>query len=142
MDQATNIKPAMRILAVVVLVCWSVALAVCWHHCTTGACSKPSTAAKSPPCHAQHDEDKSSGSSSGQNGCFAKQLYASQLDLASVSAPTQHLAYEAAITVVPIEVATPANVVVPSRAKRLDCVFTPEVSLGPAFHSLAPPGLA
>jgi hypothetical protein len=139
MKRSATIKPAMRVIAAVVFVCWSVALAVCWHHCATGACSKPSSSSDQPSCHASHDDEKSSGSSSGENACFAKKPFATQLDISPVGMPHLHVAYEAVLSTFTIEVPQSAETLVVRQTRRHGWVFTPEVSLGPAFRAHAPP---
>jgi hypothetical protein len=141
-----NISPAMRVIAAVVLVCWSVALAICWHHCATGACNSNGKTAKNaqPSCHAHSGDSESDGSqpNTAQNSCFAKKPFSGKLDLASVSAPTLHLAYANALLVVEYELPNPNEAVLSRQSRSREWVFTPEVCLGPAFRSLAPPVLA
>jgi hypothetical protein len=140
-----NISPAMRVIAAVVLVCWSVALGICWHHCATGACSgnAKASAKRQPSCHTQSDsESDGSQPNKAQNSCFAKKPFSGKLDLTSMSAPTLHLAYVNALLVVAYELPNPTEDVFHRQSRSREWVFTPEVCLGPAFRSLAPPFLA
>jgi hypothetical protein len=135
----------MRVIAAVVLVFWSVALAICWHHCATGACSKQANSGEQPSCHghsASADEGAPSSSNSAENACFAKKPFASHLDVAHADSPTLHLAYISALLVVDYELQNSTDTVEIRQATPRDWVFTPEVCLGPALHSLAPPALA
>ena len=143
MRKHTSISPAMRGIAAVVLVCWSVALAVCWHHCATGACSRPAKADDQPSCHGHaSSEHKDSPGNSAESACFAKKPYASALDVAHADSPSLHLAYVSALLVAQYEFQNTSETVGIRQATLRDWVFTPEVSLGPAFRSLAPPQLA
>ena len=145
MRRHTSISPSMRVIAAVVLVCWSVALAICWHHCATGACSKQASSGEQPSCHghsASEDQGTPSSSDSAENACFAKKPFASHLDVAHADSPLLHLAYISALLVVDYELQNSTTTVEFRPATPRDWVFTPEVCLGPAFRSLAPPALA
>jgi hypothetical protein len=145
MKARIRMSPAMRVMATVVLMCWSTALAICWHHCATGACSgsvKPA-AQSQPSCHghAASEPDNPPASDAG-NSCFAKQPFSGKAELIAAQAPTLELAY--AIASLPVEDVLPARgpVTLHRRSQTRGWVFTPEVSLGPAFRSLAPPTLS
>ena len=145
MRKHTSISPSMRGIAAVVLVCWSVALAVCWNHCATGACSRPAQADDQPSCHghvSSEGEDTPASGNSAENACFAKKPFVSQLDVAHADSPSLHLAYVSALLLAQYEFQNTSETVGIRQATLRDWVFTPEVSLGPAFRSLAPPGLA
>lgn len=144
MRRYTSISPSMRVIAAVVLVAWSVALAVCWHHCATGACSKQAKSGDQPSCHghsASDDGGAPSSSNSAENACFAKKPFASHLDVANTDSPSLHLAYISALLVVDYELQNSTDTIEIRQATPRDWVFTPEVCLGPAFRSLAPPAL-
>lgn len=134
-------------MAAVVLVCWSVALAICWHHCATGACSGNSkVAAKAQPsCHSvpdNSDPGKSNPNDAG-SACFAKKPFSGEKLIVNAAAPSLHLGYlSAALNLVAFELPRASQSFHLRQATPRDWVFTPEVSLGPAFHSLAPPALS
>jgi hypothetical protein len=110
----------MRFIAAVVLVSWSVALGLCWHHCATGACSGggKTSAQKQPSCHAQSGSNaEDSQPNASQNSCFAKKPFSGRHDLTSVSPPTLRLAYASALLVVEYELPDPERAVV-SRESR------------------------
>jgi hypothetical protein len=146
MRAGSRTSPAMRVLAAVVLVCWSVALGICWHHCATGACSSRTAAAKEakPGCHAHADDSDSDQSNPNDSGssCFAKKPFAGDKEIFNVAAPSLHLTYvAAALNGIAFELPQATGAAEFRQAKPRVWVFTPEVSLGPAFRSLAPPVL-
>lgn len=136
----------MRVMAAVVLLCWSVALAVCWNHCASGTCEgRQATAADAPPsCHATTDADVpgSDSSDAAGNACFAKKPFAGERDGSALNAPLLSLAFLASDPAeILYELAAPPQAAPARQPDSSDWVFTPEVSLGPAFRSLAPPVL-
>ncbi len=143
-DMGTKTSLAMRIIAAVVLVCWSVSLSVCWHHCATGACSGSSKAdKKQPSCHAQASDDSGENKSKNDSSaCFAKKPLKAESELTAAPIPALHLNFTAAVFVLLLDRETTPQLVAFRQASEPKCVFTPEVCLGPAFRSLAPPATA
>jgi hypothetical protein len=144
MRTSTKHSPVMRVMAAVVLLCWSVALAVCWNHCASGTCESGQATAPDaqPSCHATTDtEDPGSDSSDAAgNACFAKKPFAGERDSSALSAPLLSLAFLASNPAeILYELAVPPQTAPVRQPGSSDWVFTPEVSLGPAFRSLAPP---
>jgi hypothetical protein len=147
MKVRTEMSPAMRVMAAVVLLCWSTALAICWHHCATGACSgSVKTATESQPsCHSHADDSDTDDSKPNEMGgsCFAKKPFSGGKEASSVATPSVHLAYlSVAFQSVPLEIPDCSGSVPFRQSRARDWVFTPEVCLGPAFRSLAPPVLS
>ena len=141
---ATKISPAMRVIASVVLVCWSAALVTCWHFCATRGCDRTAKSSAAMSCQAHcakkaGDQSQTSESPCGNSVCFTKQPLAAEKDFASGLQPSFSLAFIIGSLVVAFETPGPAEVVIARRAPPRDWVFTPEVSLGPALRNLAPP---
>jgi hypothetical protein len=95
---------------------------------------------KQPSCHAQADAG-SSGSkpATSQNSCFAKKPFSGKTDSISPEAPVLHLAYWRAALAVIYELPQAEEESSDCQGRSRDWAFTPEVSLGPALRSLAPP---
>lgn len=148
--RARPLSPLLRSLAGVTALVWIAAQVLCFVHCNFGGGHgddlQPSChGIASPPAH--HDDGDSSGSShnhsSGDVSCVTLKtalvngsslaLTAPQLPVLYTLAPFA-LAFDATAT----EWAAPFT----RQAGRDDWVFTPEVCLGPAFRSHAPPFLS
>jgi len=136
----------MRVIAAVVLVGWSAALASCWHFCATRGCNRVAKPSAETSCQAhcakkKADQSGKSESPCGESVCFTKKPLAVEQDIASGSQPSFNLAYIIASLVVAFETPNLADAIVTRQTHPRNWVFTPEVSLGPAFRSLAPPTL-
>ena len=136
-----------RWIALGTLLVWVSAFGLCTVHCALGKGAHIGTANPEslPPCHgsgAPHsDSSKHSSDSSGSFCLTTKTLYLAVADL-GLHAPDA-LAFVqpvfAALSVAEVEFVESAQLLRQSRAP--DWVFTPEVYLGPAFRSHAPPVL-
>jgi hypothetical protein len=73
--------------------------------------------------------------------CFTKKPLTAEKDAASDPQPSLSLAFIIASLVVAFETPNLADAILTRQAPPRDWVFTPEVCLGPAFRSLAPPAL-
>jgi hypothetical protein len=140
----TATSPAMRVIAAVVLVGWSLALAICWHHCATGACSSTSKAFQQaqPGCHAPaEDSEPENSKPNGMGGaCFAKKPFVGEKEIVCVAAAPLQLAYlSTAFQAIALDLANSSEDIQFRNGRSRDWVFTPEVCLGPAFRSHAPP---
>ena len=137
----------MRVIAAVVLVCWSSALVACWHFCATRGCDRAAAKPNAEmSCKAQcakkaADDSQKSESPCGDSVCFTKKPLAAEKDIAWGLQPSFNLAFIIAALVVAFETPNPADAIITRQATPRDWVFTPEVCLGPAFRSLAPPAL-
>ncbi|MCI0538853.1 MAG: hypothetical protein L0Z50_26910 [Verrucomicrobiales bacterium] len=144
-----TLSPLLRSFAAVALVGFIVAQTLCFIHCHFGDGHGDSTP---PPCHSRattqaqacHDEDGSSSPiPSATTSCFTLQ----NLQLGA-NAPTLVVPeFQTLYTLAPLALARDVTATAPgacfSRHPRPhDWVLTPEVSLGPAFRSLAPPFIA
>ncbi len=144
MTTKSRTSPAMRVIAAVVLVCWSVALTTCWHHCATNYCGGSPVAGKQASCHQSQKSDcnnceRPTGENSSTSSCFANRPVSAELNSSPDAAPILHLAYLSALFLFNFELPDSTDNVSPRQASPRDWVFTPEVCLGPAFRALAPP---
>lgn len=136
----------MRTIAAVVLVCWSAALLSCGYYCATRGCDRVSGVAATSSCEAHCAKNQGGGSEPskapcGDSMCFTKKPIAAEKEIASVTQPSLHLAFIVASLSVAFELPAPSDVIATRQSAPRDWVFTPEVSLGPALRSLAPPVL-
>ena len=149
-SRQTTFSPLLRSFAAGALFVWLTAQALCFAHCNFGVGHGSS---EQPSCHASapsqghHDDGDSSSPAHHESSASAacSTLKTALLDSGAtvLVQPNFHLLY----TLAPVALALNATAVEPtasfSRQARLrDWVFTPEVCLGPAFRSLAPPFLS
>jgi len=73
--------------------------------------------------------------------CFTKKPLAAEKNVASVDQPSLNFSFLIAPLVLAFELSDDADAAFSRQVPPRDWVFTPEVSLGPAFRSLAPPTL-
>ncbi len=145
-SRPTTLRPLLRWFAAATLVLWIGAQALCQSHCLLGPCADPNEADHHSSDMAEsHHGDEQAPQPSHQDGSEpaacqtlksalvgsgATPLVAPQLSLLYILAPS-------AWTLVATDIEAAAFF---SRQARLrEWVFTPEVCLGPAFRSLAPP---
>jgi hypothetical protein len=141
----TTLRPLLRSLAALALMVFVVAQAMCFVHCHFGG----GHGDKAPPsCHgspqhaASHDGDDDSAPSAPTPtaACSTLKTMLAGDDAPPLVAPQLHTLYLLA----PTTLALDATEVQPkaSFSRQFwtrDLLFTPEVCLGPAFRSLAPP---
>jgi hypothetical protein len=131
-----------RISAFIALGGWTTALGICSAHCALGQSGHigETTSESLPPCHGgpvSSDSDSSSGTAT--SFCFTIKSLSFHVESVLLNAPTAEALLQpsfADLSAAPLTVA-PAQLSRQSRPP--DFVFTPEVSLGPAFRSHAPP---
>ena len=143
---SARISPAMRVIAAVVLVCWSAALLACWHYCATRGCDRTAKVSAKSSCEVrcakkQAGESPESKAPCGDSMCFTKKPLAAEKKIASPTQPSLRLAFIVASLSVAFELPAPSDVIATRQGAPRDWVFTPEVSLGPALRNLAPPVL-
>ena len=148
-SRQTKLRPLLRSFAAVALVVWLAAQALCMAHCNFGACHGKSERASchdATPSQSHHDEDfpaPAQGESSATATCLTLKSA-----LVSGSGPTPvppalHLLYTLASSALTLDVsAAQLEASFSRQAWRRDWVFTPEVCLGPAHRSHAPPSLS
>ena len=147
------LSPLLRSLAAAALAIWIAAVALCTAHCTGFSIAGHDDAAK-PSCHANNSAETThheNGDSNDAEHCPSSTLGCAALQSAWLGGkavtgiqPPTHVLYLIAPTALALD-ATPAadtSSLIFRQATPRDWVFTPEVSLGPAFRSLAPPALA
>jgi len=143
----TTLSPLLRSLAAFALVVFVVAQAMCFVHCNFGGGHGDKA---QPSCHgspqhaASHDGDDDSGPSapSPTTACSTLKTMLAGGDAPALISPLLHTLYLLA----PMTLSLDAPEVQPKASFSRqdwtrDWVFTPEVCLGPAFRSLAPPFL-
>jgi hypothetical protein len=128
---------ALRTVAALVLVFWGLAVATCWQNCATGACGATAQKSARSSCESCPKGDRTADGD--QHACLVKTLFAGDRQDTSSSTSGDHLASLSAPECNIIEAEVPAGPVLLSQSTAADRVFTPELSLGPAFRSLAPP---
>lgn len=132
----------MRLVAGLVLMAFVSASALCFAHCNTGF----TWGKKHASCHGHA---KGSSRDPGQNGsrssmaCILFKAVALGSGAANISSPDLHLIafIHSALPVLPVDppLENPSGT---RHGKAPEFIFTPEVYLGPALRSLAPPSLA
>ena len=148
-SRPTIFSPLLRSLAAATLLVWVVAQACCFAHCTFGVSMVGSGKSS---CHdsalAKGQPDEGGGSCCPKNrdrstgvvcATMMKSVLAGSGSVELVQ-PDFHLLYALAPFVLNA-MATETSTVFSHQTTSSDWVFTPELSLGPAHHSHAPPFL-
>lgn len=149
-SRPTALSPLPRSLAAATLLVWITAQAMCTAHCSLGVGHGDSS---QPSCHGAaasttHHEDDHSGAPSdhGSQTAYTCKVLKSALLMGSAPVlvePELHLLYLLSPLVTLLNATRDEPQASPFRqAWRRDWVFTPEVYLGPALRSLAPPLLS
>ncbi len=147
-----SLSPLFRSVAGGVLVAWIAAFSLCTAHCSGFLSDDGHEDGGKPSCHdtgstktTHHDDGDSKDSEhcpSATLGCAALQsAWMSGKAVTGIQAPT-HVLYLLAPLTLALNATPDDSVTLAFRqATPRDWVFTPEVCLGPAFRSLAPPVL-
>ena len=146
-SRQTKLRPVLRWLAVLTLLVWTGAQALCQTHCSSSACSDESGEANcqaDKPSDAHHGDENSPGHQDGSADASCDTLKSALCGTAASPLVTPE--FSVLYTLVPPALALDATAIEPSvsflrQADRRDSVSTPEVFLGAAFRSLAPPVL-
>ena len=148
-SRQTTFSPLLRSFAGGALLVWVAAQVLCFAHCNfgigRGTSEEPSCHASAPsPAH--HEDDDSAPShhdSSGSITCSTLKSALVEIGSVALVHPDFHALYSLAPVALMLD-HTAARPTSPSsrQAKPRNWVFTPEVCLGPAFRSLAPPFLS
>jgi hypothetical protein len=143
----TQFSPVLRSFAAATLLVWLSAQVFCAEICFSGSNASD---AESSHCHAEaadsHHRDGDSSEPSHPCPCGSVSCLTLKQALLTSKAPAAfHPAlvplYTLSALVLPLETADARIHATFRQTKPRDWVFTPEVCLGPAFHSLAPPSL-
>ena len=135
-----RIRPMLRICAAVSLVIWIFAFTFCSSECLIGHSDADHTEQASA-ANGQHDSDKHD--THDDSFCISLHSFAPCSTSTVLVKPDFHLAYTLDFVSTARFVATDETETPRFRhARWREWVFTPEVCLGPAFHSLAPPFVA
>lgn len=143
----TSLSPLLRSLAALALMAFVVAQSMCFVHCHFGGGRGDEA---QPSCHgspkraASHDGDDSSPPSAPSPTAACSTLKTMMLgsDAPTLPAFQIHTLYLLPSVVLALEAGeTQAQAAFARQAHSREWTFTPEVCLGPAFRSLAPPFL-
>ena len=142
----TKVSPLTRFIAAAMILVWVGAIALCQTYCCSGDEHHSDSAdhhhADAAPHSHSHDQDDSNAPGNEKESSFClslKSLLHNSSGL-SLSKPAPLPLYELTFAPEAIgDTATPFIALHFRQAKPGDWVFTPEVCLGPAFRSLAPP---
>jgi hypothetical protein len=141
----TTLSPLLRSLAALALVVFVVAQAMCFVHCNFGG-GHGDTA--QPSCHGspQHatshdgDGDSTPSAPSTTAACSTLKTMLAGGDAPALTAFQAHTLYLLSPVVLALDAtATQPQAAFGRQAHSREWTFTPEVCLGPAFRSLAPP---
>jgi hypothetical protein len=142
----TTLSPFLRSLAVLALIVFVAAQTMCFIHCHFGGGHGNSDA--EPSCHGSaqaqsHHDGHNAPAPAPTTSCATLKTMLAGGEAPTLGAPQLHTLYLLA----PMALALDATEVRPKtsfsrQARTRDWVFTPEVCLGPAIHSLAPPFVA
>jgi len=141
----TTLSPLLRSLAALALIVFVVAQAMCLVHCNFGGGHGDKA---QPSCHgspqhaASHDGDNESAPSapSPTTACSTLKTMLAGGDSTTLVVPQLHTLYLLTPMTLPLDATeVRLNASFSSQVWTRDWVFTPEVCLGPAFRSLAPP---
>lgn len=144
-NRSASIATAWRICSLVVLVLWTAGMAMCAAHCALGTVrlssvqlSCHSSSDKASACHG-NDADPGESQQGSPSVCYTlKHLFADgpQLQLTIPELPV----FDTAVIFEAITLCSEPVLSTRLRQQQTpEWVFTPEVSLGPALRSLAPP---
>lgn len=135
-----------RVCSLVVLILWTTALGLCALHCSLGTkrlfsvqVSCHSVSDEVPACHGGGSDPKSDQPKSSGSVCYTlKHLFADgpQPSVIIPEIPLFDTAVIAQVVSCDAELGSSFGL---RQDQRREWVFTPEVSLGPAHRSLAPP---
>ena len=141
----TTLSPLLRSLAAFALVVFVVAQAMCFVHCHFGGGhgDKAQPSCHSSPQHAaSHDGDNDSSPSapSPTTACSTLKTMLAGGDSLTLTAFQTHTLYLLAPVALALDATeTQQDAAFSRQAHSREWTFTPEVCLGPAFRSLAPP---
>ena len=144
-SRQTKLRPVLRWLAVLTLLVWTGAQALCQTHCSSSACSDESGEANcqaDKPSDAHHGDENSPGHQDGSADASCDTLKSALSS--NAASPLVTPEFSILYTLVPTALAMDVTAIEPSvsflrQADRRDRLLTPEVFLGPAFRSHAPP---
>ena len=146
-SRQTTFRPLLRSFATGALLVWVAAQVLCFAHCNFGVGHgdfEEASCHGSAPAPAHHDDGDSSSPDHHESSASAT---CSTLKSALVGGSATALVqpdFQLLYPLPPIALALVATAAEPTtsftrQARTRDWVFTPEVCLGPAFRSLAPP---
>jgi hypothetical protein len=141
----TTLSPLLRYLAALALVVFVVAQAMCFVHCNFGGGHGDEV---QPSCHSspQHaashdgDDDSTPSAPSPTTACSTLKTMLAGGDAPSLTAFQTHTLYLLPSVALDLDATeTRPQAAFGRQAHSREWTFTPEVCLGPAFRSLAPP---
>ena len=142
----TTLSPLLRSVAALALVVYVVAQALCFLHCNFGGghgdpgVASCHSAESAQACHEESDSPPPVPTKTTTCSTLKNTLVASDGPISVI--PHVSVLYFLAPHALALEAGAPkAEAIFSRQANHSDWVLTPEVSLGPAFRSLAPPSL-
>ncbi len=149
-SRQTELSPVHRCFAAASLLVWLAAQVVCTAHCNFGVChgeSEDASCHDAAPPQSHHDDGDSPspahGDSSTTDACLTLKSALVSGSGPALVPPDLHLLYTLAPVALTLDMsATKPAVSFSRQAKPPDWGFTPEVYLGPAHRSHAPPFLS
>jgi hypothetical protein len=143
-----QLRPFLRYFAALMVLFWVGTMAACHIHCASGDCRRSASSPSSPSCHGPKTSENGHADSDGHdnsqesNCCPSiKTAFPIEKHVVSTALPSNLLYTSDVVPAITCPAAEPS--VGPLRQTECrDWVFTPEVCLGPAFRSLAPPRFA
>lgn len=141
--ERTGLRRAWRFAALIALFVWVSAFGICTAHCALGkrAHIGGGKSESLPPCHGGPvSPDSGSDSKTATSFCFTIKSLFSGVSNLTVETPDAPAFLQPVFAVLSAPDSALAPVLAVLRQSHLpDRVFTPEVYLGPAFYSHAPP---
>lgn len=146
-SRQTKLRPLLRWLAVLTLLVWTGAQALCQTHCASSACHDESgevNCQADRPSDSHHGDKNSSNHQDGSDDASCDTLKSAlSSHVAPLLVPPE---FSTLYTLVPTVLVLDVTAIEPSvsfsrQAVRRDRLLTPLVCLGPAFRSQAPPVL-
>ena len=136
------LRPAIRWTALGCVALWLMAVGHCTFECTTDGSHPPSkTASLAVTASSTHHSNQPAH----HDNCFCDSLHSvcPIMPNATLERPDFGLAFTPGLVLV-AQITAPVlpETIIPRQPPDPELVLTPEVSLGPALHSLAPPVLA
>ncbi len=140
----TTLRVPLRLIALATLFCWLGAFVVCALECSVGDSSCQTGQAKTMICGSANTPMPTSDHPSKHNGsaCNTLKTFAPATGQLVLSKP--QIVFCTLLFILPPQFSTAAQVEnsILRQPPDRQWLCTPEVCLGPAFHSLAPPALA
>ena len=143
-SRQTKLRPLLRWFAVLTLLVWTGAQALCQAHCWSSACHDESGHHAEKSADSHHGDENTPDHQDGSTDTSCETLKSALS--CNPASPLVTPGFAILYTLAPPALMLDASAIKPAawfsrQADRRDRVFAPVVYLGPAFRSLAPPVL-